>query len=511
MSSGIAGTIGIIVIILVIVAIVAVASYTVAPTDKVLVITGPRGRRFVTGRSALIIPFLYRRDWLSLGVVQTLLETEEPIPTKDALLINVSAVANFQVGNDVWVDKDGMEHNPLEMAARNYLNKDKTEMERDVQQVLLGKMREAVGKTELKTLMCERDTFAETVAESALEDMRNLGLELTTFNVQDFSDSQGVIENLGAEMAAQITKNAQLSRIKADQEVAERQNELDLKRADLKMKADKAKAEADIVYATTTAERKKELNVAEQNANIAAEERKIELARKAAAVKEQQLDAEVRKQADADAYAAKQRAEADLAVTKANAEAELYRQQKAAEATKVEADAEAHATRANAEAEAAATKAKGEARGAALAAEGKGEAEGIRAQGEAYDQMRNDFILKQQFIAILPEIARAISEPLAKVDRITMYGEGNTTRMVGDTATAMDQLTNAVADSTGLDLKSLLNSMAGGTAAGKALASASKKKEEETKNDSNDVTPEEKELNHDAMLDMDTADSRSKK
>ena len=79
--------------------LLATASYKVCPADRVMVITGPGGRRFVSGGSAFIIPLIMRVDWLSLGAVQSLLRTDTPIPTKDAILIDVNAVANFQIAS----------------------------------------------------------------------------------------------------------------------------------------------------------------------------------------------------------------------------------------------------------------------------------------------------------------------------------------------------------------------------------------------------------------------------
>lgn len=436
------------VIVLVIVIVLATSCYTVAPTDRALVITGPGGRRFVIGKSALIVPFIMRRDWLSLGVIQVKLQTEQSIPTKDALLIDVGAVANVQIGVTPFTDAEGAEHNPLEIAARNYLNQDKTKMMTDVSEVLLGKMREAIGRTDIRTLMQNRDEFNETIVSAAHDDMLALGLELVTFNVQDFSDQQGVIADMGAEMASRITQEAQLARINSEQTVAERQNELDLKQADLQKQSDRAKAEADMVYDITKAERQKDLNIATQNAEIAAEERRIELERKKAETREQELTATVRKQADADRYAAEQKADA-----------QLYTETKKAEAVKVTAGAEAESI-----------KLKGNAEGQAIAAKGKGEAEGIEAQGKAYNAMNNTFILTQQYIGILPDIARAIADPLAKVDKITMYGEGNTTKMVGDTTNAMTQLNSAFQESLGIDLTALLQGAIAGHAAGTAIA-----------------------------------------
>lgn len=319
--------------------LLATASYKVCPADRVMVITGPGGRRFVSGGSA----FIMRVDWLSLGAVQSLLRTDTPIPTKDAILIDVNAVANFQIASETMtVDENGKQVKALENAAKNYLNQSKERMEKDVTQVLLGKLREVIGKTELKELMENRDTFAATVAESARVDMERLGLQLTTFNIQDFTDRQNVIANMGAEMAAEISRNAKLASINAEQDVAVRQNQLDLKRAELQSISDKAQAEADAVKGITAAEQSKTLKVKEQEAEIAAAEKKAVLEQKNAEIEEQKLNATIRKKADADRYAAEQQADAQVYTTRKHADAELYLRQQEAQATQSTADADAH-------------------------------------------------------------------------------------------------------------------------------------------------------------------------
>lgn len=306
-------TLIIIAAVAILIILLATASYKVCPADRVMVITGPGGRRFVSGGSAFIIPFIMRVDWLSLGAVQSLLMTDTPIPTKDAILIDVNAVANFQIASETMtVDENGKQVKALENAAKNYLNQSKERMEKDVTQVLLGKLREVIGRTELKALMENRDTFASTVAESARVDMERLGLQLTTFNIQDFTDRQNVIANMGAEMAAEISRNAKLASINAEQDVAVRQNQLDLKRAELQSISDKAQAEADAVKGITAAEQSKTLKVKEQEAEIAAAEKKAVLEQKNAEIEEQKLNATIRKKADADRYAAEQRRRANV-------------------------------------------------------------------------------------------------------------------------------------------------------------------------------------------------------
>lgn len=284
MMSSIMVVVGIVLIVLIV--LLAVKAYKKSPPDQVMVVTGMGKEKFVIGNSCIVVPFLQRIDRLNLGVVQTVLATTQPIPTFDALLIDVKAVANFQISTDPEL---------LKVAARNYLNQDKETMERDVSEVLLGKMREVIGQMEIVSLMRNRDEFNAKVFEGAKEDMHALGLELTTFNVQDFTDHEDVIKNMGADQSNEIRKAAQFSRIAADQEVAVRQNELDLKEAELKKTADRAKAEAEMVYQTTIAERTRELNIAEQEAEIAAEEKRIELKEKEVSVKEKELEATVKR------------------------------------------------------------------------------------------------------------------------------------------------------------------------------------------------------------------------
>lgn len=492
--------IGVVAVIVVIVALFAL-SYHVSDADECLVITGPGKPRYVVGGSALTFPFLYRVNKLNLGKLTINLQTEQnqPIPTSDYIMLHMSAVATVQIGTGTYKDALGKEHNLLEIAAANYLNQPKDVMEQDIREIMLGKMREATGATKLTDLIKNRDTFNESVTKAARDDMNALGLTLIAFNVQDFFDRAGVdidghptsiIKQMGAAQSAEISRQAREASINADQQVAERNNEYQLRLADLKTQQDTAKAKADKVYDITAADQQKTLNVAQQDAEIAAEERRAVLAERKAATAEKTLDATVRKQADAERYRVEQESEAKLFATQKNAEADLFSRQKdadaklyvqkqdaqavkvtadaQADATKVTADAQATATMATADADAHATQVKGEAEGEALRAKGKGEADAIGAQVAAYNETKNTFILAQQYISVMPEIARAVAEPLSKVDSITMYGDGNTTKMVADTATAASQIAGALESSLGIDLKQVLNAAVGGAVAGKA-------------------------------------------
>ena len=405
------------------------------PPDKLMIVSGAGKMRSVSGKGTFVIPLLQRVDTLSLGVVQVQLTTENDIPTQDAILIHACAVANFQIGQTPEL---------IETASKNYLNLDKEEMTRQVTEVMLGKMREVIGQMDLKELMRDRESFNAKVFGGSKDDLANLGLELRTFNVQDFSDSQGIIRSMGADQAAEIKKEAELAQIKAAEEVAIRQNQLDLKQADLKKQADKAKAEADMVKATVTAEKQRELYIAQQEAEIAAETKKVELAERQADVRERELNATVKKQAEADRDWPKV-----ARIERQNqSDAELYSVQKDAEGIQARAKAEAEATRL-----------KGESEGAAEKAHGEGVAAGIKAQAEAYNGMDNPYLLANRYIDIMPKVAEQVAKPLTAVDSIKMYGSGNAQKLVKETTSIVDQVASGLKDSTGIDLPSLLNGL----------------------------------------------------
>ena len=263
-------------------------------------------------------------------------------------------------------------------------------MTRQVTEVMLGKMREVIGQMDLKELMRDRESFNHKVFEGSRDDLANLGLELRTFNVQDFSDSQGIIRSMGADQAA--------------------------------------------------------------------ETKKVELAERQVAVKERELDATVRKQAEADRYAAEQKADAELYTRTKNAEAAKVEAQNKSDADLYSAQKTAEGVSAKAKAEAEATRLKGEADGAAEKAHGEGVAAGIKAQTEAYNGMENAYLLANRYIDVMPEVAEAVAKPLTAVDSIKMYGDGNATKLVRDTTGMVDQVTSGLKDATGIDLTELLSS-----------------------------------------------------
>ena len=211
--------------------------------------------------------------------------------------------------------------------------------------------------------------------------------------------------------------------------------------------------------ALMTAEKQRELYIAQQEAEIAAETKKVELAERQADVRERELNASVKKQAEADRYAAEQAAEADLYKRTKQAEAARIERQNQSDAELYSAQKDAEGIQARAKAEAEATRLKGESEGAAEKAHGEGVAAGIKAQAEAYNGMDNPYLLANRYIDIMPKVAEQVAKPLTAVDSIKMYGSGNAQKLVKETTSIVDQVASGLKDSTGIDLPSLLNGL----------------------------------------------------
>lgn len=305
--------------------------------------------------------------------------------------------------------------------------------------------------------------------------MNALGIEIVSCNIQRIEDENNLIPTLGQDNVSQIKKDASIAKAEADRDVtiaeaeakqvanqaevaaqtaiAERNNELEIKKAELKQQSDIKRAQADAAYEIQQETSRKEKEVATANANIMKQEKEIELRRKEVEVKEQELDATIKKQADADKYAAQQKADAELYKRKKEAEAKLYEQQQAAEAKKVEAEALKYQM----EKEADGIRAKGEAEADAIRAKGKAEADALDKKADAMNKYGKAAVAEMFFNA-WPKAIESAAKPLEKVDKITMYGDGNGAKLISDIMQTTSQVNAGLEDSMNFDLSKILQS-----------------------------------------------------
>ena len=465
----IAVVIGVIVAVLVLV--IVVTGYVKASPDTAYIISGLRKEpKVLIGKAGIKIPFLEKKDELNLQLIPIDVKTSNAGPTADYININVDAAVNIKISD---------EPSRLNLAAQNFLNKPVEYIANVAREVLEGNMREIVGRMNLEEMVSDRQKFAELVKENAEPDLAKMGLDIVSFNVQNFVDGNGVIENLGVDNIVKIQKNAAISRAvserdiaqaqaKASQEandakiaaetiIAEKNNELAIKKAELKKVADAKQAEADAAYKIQEEQSRKSIEIATADANIMKQEKEIELRRKDVEVTEQELDAKIKKQAEAERFAAQQRADAELYKRQKDAEAQLFEKQREAEAKK----AEAEAVKYQMEQEAAGIQAKGEAEAKAIEAKGMAEAEALNKKAEAMKKYGEAAVMEMYF-NMLPKAVEAAAKPLEKVDKITMYGDGNSAKLVSDIVTTATQVSEGMNESMGIDLKSLLAGFIGG-------------------------------------------------
>lgn len=498
--------IGIIAIIVLAIAILAIlaSGYVKASPNKAYIISGiKREPKVLIGRAGIKIPFLEKKDELILKQISIDIKTNGYIPTKDFIGVDIDAVAKVRVltQRDVTVNAkgevvagaDANKRITTEMAnaaMKNFLNMNEDQIRDALTDSLQGNMREIIGTQCLKELCNDRKTFGDEVQAKAQKDMNALGIWIESCNIQKIEDENNLITALGQDNMSQIQKDASVAKAQADRdvaiaraqaqkdandaqviaetEIAQKQTELAIKKAELKKESDIKKAEADAAYKIQEEEQRKTVEITTANANLARQEKELELKEREVSIKEKALEAEVKKTAEANKYAAQQKADTEQYERQKRAEAELFEIQRQAEAEKAKSEAERFAKEQAAEA----VKAAGLAEAAAVAAKGKAEAEAIQAKAEAEaagilkkaeamkqygdaarQQMELDTL--KVYFEQLPKIAEAVAKGYMNVDSIKMFG-GDSSKLAGDIMTTVTQVTDGIKESTGLDINEML-------------------------------------------------------
>ena len=484
-------------LIALVVIILLASGYTKAPPDMAYIISGMRKKpRILIGQAGIKIPFFERLDKLSLGAIQIDVKTRTAVPTAEYINVRVDSTVAVRVGRS---------EDMIALAAQNFLNINRQEIATKINDLLEGNIREIVGQMKLTEMVSDRKAFGEKVQANVVPDLARFGLELVSFNVQNFSDEGGVIDNLGIDNVEQIRKNAAIAKsdakreiaiaeaendkasndakVKAATEIAKKQTEFAIEKAAMQERADTAQAKADAAKQIEAENQRKAKEIAEAEANLARQEKAIELQEREVAIKERKLEADVKKTAEAQKYAEQQAAEAKAYAAQKAAEAALYERERKAEAARIEAEKKAAADLALATAEAEAQKrlaeaieAEGKAKAAAAQAQGLAEAEAIRAkaEAEAKGMLEKAEALKQygdaakqqmelDAIKVLYEQLPAIAEAIGKgYQGANIHVIGNDAgQLAGNMMSGITQITEGFKGATGMDLNSIIGGMLG--------------------------------------------------
>ncbi|HVM15303.1 MAG TPA: SPFH domain-containing protein [Egibacteraceae bacterium] len=471
------------VILLILVGYLVVQRVQVGGPNEAFIITGRKGRpvknpetgevstdmsgqRVIMGASVFVLPFVQKLHVMDLRSRRISVRITGAV-SEQGIKCDLEGVAIVKVGGN---------EDAIRAAAQRFLTQQEG-IEEFTQEVLAGSLRAIVGRLTVEAIIKDRAAFASAVAEEAETSLTNQGLTLDTFQLQDIQAEGNYLADLGRPEAARVQQDAQIAeakarqaseqeRLRAEEQIAIAERALELKKAEIRAETDEANARAAASGPLQEAARDQEV-IAEQE----------QVAIRQAALKDRQLDTEIRKPADAERYrieqeaegrknatifdaeAARQRviAEAQAAAEEArlSGEAEKSRRSALAEAEQIEGERRGAAEKARRQAIADAVQREGEAEGAAILARGQAEAEAREKNAEAF-ALYNDAAVIELISAVLPDIVRSASEPISAVERMTVISTDGASQLTRNVATNVEQGLQVGSDLLGLDLRALL-------------------------------------------------------
>jgi len=448
--------IGIIVVVLALIILIMAKQYRKVGPNEVLIVSGGKkktviepdgtktkiGYRYRLGGGTFVLPFVESVYKLPLDVITLNIKTPEVL-THSGVPIMAEAAAQVKVDSSDY---------SIRLAAEQFLGSGKEGIHDVALNVLEGHMREVIGTMTVEEIYRGRQEFSARLNEAVRTDFSRMGLTMLSFSLKDISDTQGYLDSLSKPQIAaakrvaaiaeaetekesiikssQARKEAEVARLAAEALIAKAQWENEAKKSESQVAVNQKKAQADFSYELERYRLGQQIKKEEAKMKAVEKEESIKIEELEIARREKELEASVLKPADARKYQ-----------IKAEAEAEEYRIQ-------TEARGKAEALRLEGETEADLMRKKGLA-----------EAEAMMKKAQAWDKYNQAAVL-EMYLQALPELARAVSEPLSKVDKIVIVGSGDkslgTTRITGQVAEVLAQMPDVVKSLTGVDLKKFL-------------------------------------------------------
>jgi flotillin len=482
----------VVIVLAIVAAIYAKVRFKIATPDEALIITGRKrgvavinpetgeestdlsGQRVVIGGGTFVKPVFEQVARLSLAS-QSFPVTAEDATTKSGVGVTLRSIAVVKVGGTERM---------VRAAAQRFAGRGQEQViEQQTSEVLVGVLRTIAGTLTVESILYERQDFSKEVKDIAVPMLSERGLVLENFEIQTVEDGGDYIRNLGRPRAAAVARDALIAEAQAQQESTERSNEAAVQIAE----SNKALALRNAQIAQETAQAQAEAEAARERAEAEAQQAVLEqqelVAQRRAALREQELQTEVRKPAearkyeaaqetDARKYAAEQeaeaakttairKAEAEAQRTTAQAEAEASAARSRAEAALVEQQRRAEGALALAKAEADGIQARGEAQAAAEQAQGEARAAAIKAESDAYQAFPESARL-QMVLDALPKLAQPYADALGSIDGITVIDKDGASRVTGQVATGVQELATLLKAQTGIDLVDLVRGLGGG-------------------------------------------------
>ncbi len=479
------------VVLLLLTVLLILTRYKVAGPNEAFIITGRKGheirnpqtgristdmsgQKVVMGGGVFVVPFVQKKATLDLSSRRIPVQIRGAV-SGQGIKLNLDAVAIVKVGGT---------EDSIRAAAQRFLSQ-QGEIETFTQEVLAGALRSIVGSLSVEQIIRDRAAFAQRVADESEVSLTGQGLVLDAFQIQDITDDGSYLADLGRPEAAKVgqlaaiaeanaRQAAEQARIVSEQEIAISQRQYVIKQAEIKAETDAALAQAAASGPLAQADR---------DQAILTEQEKVAV--RQAALKERQLDTEVRKPADANRYrveteaqgrrnsaileaearkvAAIAAAEADAEKARLTGEGEKSRRSALAEAEAIEGAKRGEAEKARRVAEADATRAEGEATAAATLATGQAEAQAMEQRADAYARY-NEAAVLQMLVETLPKVAAELARPMSSIDKLTVISTDGAGALPKQVTNNLVQTMEMLKSTTGLDLESLVAKYAGAPA-----------------------------------------------
>ncbi len=476
------------VVLLLLVVFAITQRYKVAGPNEAFIVTGRRGKevrnettgqtstdlsgqKVVMGGGVFVLPFVQRLHVMDLSSRRISVQIRAAV-SGQGVKLNLDGVAIVKVGGN---------EDSIRAAAQRFLTQ-QADIEVFTQETLAGSLRSIVGSLTVEQIIRDRGAFAQRVADESETSLTGQGLVLDTFQIQDITDDGSYLADLGRPESARVGQTASISeaearraaeqaRIKAEEEIAIAQRALALKQSEIKAETDAAAAQAAAAGPLAQADR---------DQAILLEQEKVAV--RQAALKERQLDTEVRKPADAARYQVEQEAEgrrnaevfeadarrqASIAAAQGEAEkarltgeGDKSRRSALAEAEAIEGAKRGEAEKARRIAEAEAVRAEGEASAAAILATGQAEAEAMEKRAAAFAKY-NEAAVLQMLVEVLPQVAREVAAPMASIDKLTVVSTDGAAALPKQVTENLVQTMELLKNTTGIDMQALVAKYAG--------------------------------------------------
>jgi flotillin len=433
-----------------------------------------RSFRIVRGGGTFIWPVVERVDNLSLELMTIEVVTTN-VYTSQGVPVTVDGVAQVKVGSDDV---------SIVTAAEQFLSKSTKEIQNVALQTLEGHLRAILGTLTVEEIYRDRDKFAQRVQEVSALDMKNMGLTIVSFTIKNIHDEQGYLDALGQARIAEVKRDAAIgqanaqrdaniqsararqegetAKFEAETKIAEAQKNYAVQKAAYDADVNQKKAESELAYTLQQNITNQKVKEQEVQISVVEKRKQIEVQEQEVARRERELEATVRKPAEAEQYR-----------IRTLADAKKYQ-------TETEAAGQSAATRNLGAGEADANKARGLAQADVIQAQGFAEAQATSKKAEAWQQYTQAAIL-QQLLDKLPELASAVAQPLAKMEKIVVINSGGdghsgtgASRVTRDVTDTIAQLPVVIEALTGINMIDLLKNL---PAVREAAKGGSEKKE----------------------------------